>query len=419
MKIGVSKTIITPESRVDLAGFGRADRKAIGAHDDLYISTMIMEQDEKRAIIICADVLGFGDELAKNLKDNINKVYGFKEEEILLSASHTHSGPQTAPNMLEAVGVEDDQYIKFFKDKVISSIKAALDSMNEVDVYYGKTACNIGVNRRLLLNGVINFAPNENGVRDDEMIVLKFVKDDKVKAILYNYTCHPSTIDTDYVSADYPGKTRSVIENTFGDQVAVFFVQGCCGNIRIRTIKDGYFRAGTWDDVEYFGNITGKCVVDLCNSKMDKLNTSLSTKIADIKLPLEELPKKETLQKIMTSGNSHEKIWAEKMLSKYDSLKAELPFTIQRISLNNDFSIVAMSGEVCVEYGLYAKKMSTGKTPVVSAYCNGAPGYIPTAVMLEQGGYEPEGSVIYYSMPSRFKSDVEKIVLKSIDEIME
>jgi hypothetical protein len=48
----------------------------------------------------------------------------------------------------------------------------------------------------------------------------------------------------------------------------------------------------------------------------------------------------------LENGTNPEKAWSGRMLSCYENLKAELPFTVQRISLGDMFHIIAMSGEI-------------------------------------------------------------------------
>jgi len=416
VKIGVNQTVITPAAGVDLAGFGRPGRKALGVHDDIYVVSMVINDASERVLIICADLIGFGTELAISLKNEISCKYGFSDKQILLSASHTHSGPQTTFNMLN-VGEINEEYISVLKEKVMNSIKCAIENMTEAEIYCGLTKCNLGVNRRRLANGIIEFAPNEDGVTDDDVTVLKVVEGSGIKAVIFNYTCHPSMIDTDYVSADYPGRARTTIQQAFGKEVVVLFMQGFCGNIRARTVENNEFRAGTWEDVDDYGNTLGSKVVDVCKDTMKELKGGITSKIANISLPLKALPERQFLKKCIENGTAPEVTWANKMLQHYNSLKVELPFTAQIISIGDDFHIVALSGEVCVEYADYIKR-NNNNVFITAGYCNGAPGYIPTSLMLRQGGYEPDGSTIYYGMPAQFDELVEDVVKASIDNIL-
>lgn len=427
MLAGVSKKAITPGAGIDLAGFGRLDRKNIGVHDDIHVTSLALKQAGKCVLIICADIIGFGFQLTRDLKNEINKRYGISDDEILLSASHTHSGPQTLENMLVTLGKPNDKYISFFKDTVLKSVDEALSNMEKVSIYFGKTECDFGVNRRLIIDGKAQFMPNEEGPADNEVTVLKIMKGDSVKAVLFNYTCHPSTIGDDYVSADFPGEAKKLIEQELGkdNETVALFMQGCCGNIRTRTVDGNKFRSGTWDDVKNFGSELGSVVVSLCKSEMKELTEKnvenpdfsvISTDIEYLELPFKGIKTKEELQKIAQSGNVHERLWAENMLANYNTLKDTITFTIQKVQLNPELIIIAMGGEVVVEYGLYAKNVAPEKTIIAVAYSNGLAGYITTDIMFQQGGYEPDGSTIYYLYPSQIDASIEKPICDILDK---
>lgn len=417
MKIGVDRIKITPDTGIDLAGFERPGRKAVGIHDDLYMASMIIEDASESVLILCADLIGFSAELVLFLKAEIGRTYGFPEDRILLSASHTHSGPQTSENML-SVGEVDKSYLDILKGKVMDCIKGALADMTDAEIHCGLTSCKLGVNRRRLNDGVIEFAPDENGITDDVVTVLKVVDDSGLKAVMVNYACHPSIIDADLVSADFPGRARQEIQEALDTDIAVFFIQGFCGDIRAGTVEGREFRAGTWDDVDEYGSLLGKRVVEICKGMMQKLDSGISAKLLKVMLPLEALPEKCRLEELLENGTAPEKVWAARMLSRYGNLSSELPFTVQRITIGNMLHIIALSGEVCVDYDMYIRQHYRNGIIVPAGYSNGVTGYIPTGLMLRQGGYEPEGSILYYGTPSKFGESVEEMVKLSIDSIM-
>lgn len=418
MKLGISRNIITPRSGVGLAGFSIPGRNAAGVHDDLYLSTLVLEHAGRKAVVIAADIIGFAREFVVELKEAAKQRFGFNEDEMLFNASHTHSGPQTLYNMTPAAGVADEGYLSFLRSTVMSSIESALCAMEETDVYYGKTQCDIGVNRRKIVDGKAEWAPYEAGAADKDVTVVKFSKDGKAKAVLFNYACHPSTVDTMLVSADYPGKARKVIENSFGNQVTAVFLQGCCGNIRVRTVDNGAFRAGTFDDVERFGEELGLKVLEACKGEMKKLTPVLSSAVLDFKLDLRNKPDIEEIKGLLKLDSEDEKLWAGQILANYGSLMSKVPYTVQRLSFGDDLLIVGMDGEICVEYGLNVKQMCEGKTVVTAGYCNGIAGYIPTAEMFDQGGYEPDTSKYCYMLPAQFTGNIETHIMKQLGIIL-
>jgi len=420
MKIGVKKVAISPEFKVGLAGFASPDRKSEGIHDDISLSVLIMEHSGKRSAIICADIIGFDMEIVKVLKNKIHQKFGFCEEEVFFNASHTHSGPQTLKYMLGIVGIANDDYLAFFNDKLLSAFEDALNDLEDAELYAAATKSDIGINRRKIVDGKTLFAPNEEGQVDNHVVVLKFCTGDKVKAILFNYACHPSILGTKYISADFPGYARRLIEDHFGNGIVAFFLQGCCGDIRARIMEDGRFKSGSWEDAEKMGKRLGQHVLDACEGSMPKIeNVNISSTISHIQLPLESIPPREHYENMKNENGPGKKEWANKMLQNYENLKSSRAFTLQRISVNEKLMFIGMSGEVCSEYSLYARQAFNDGILVAAAYTNGTEGYIPTERMFGEGGYEPEDSYIYFSFPSKYDSSIERILKKEIKTLTE
>ena len=60
-----------------------------------------------------------------------------------------------------------------------------------------------------------------------------------------------------------------------------------------------------------------------------------------------------------------------------------------------------------MDYALRIAKEFPKERMIVAGYSNDVMAYIPTAAMLQEGGYEPVSSMMYYELPSPFASDVE------------
>ena len=81
-------------------------------------------------------------------------------------------------------------------------------------------------------------------------------------------------------------------------------------------------------------------------------------------------------------------------------------------------TLVALGGEVVVEYALRLKREFPKERMIVAGYSNDVMAYIPTAAMLKEGGYEPVTSMTYYGFPSPFREDVEERVMNGVREVL-
>jgi hypothetical protein len=78
-------------------------------------------------------------------------------------------------------------------------------------------------------------------------------------------------------------------------------------------------------------------------------------------------------------------------LEKGEKLRDKYTAPIAVWQFGNDLTLVALSGEVVVDYvGLIEKAIGPNKL-WLSAYCNDYYGYLPSARLLAEGGYETRG----------------------------
>ena len=70
-------------------------------------------------------------------------------------------------------------------------------------------------------------------------------------------------------------------------------------------------------------------------------------------------------------------------------------------------TLVALGGEVVTDYALRLKREHSSARLWVAAYCNDVSCYIPSGRVLQEGGYEGGGAMIYYGRPGPFDPSVE------------
>jgi len=420
MKIGCAKTDITPKCKVGLTGFGNPKREHLGTHDPIYMTCIVLEQDGVKAAFLSADVLGFDHDKLPAIRKEIADKTGIEPINILFNASHTHSAPEVLGWVNQRLGAYVAEYADFFYQTIVDTAVAANANLEDGELYMGTIDCyGIAVNRRKLINGKYVGGPVENGVRSDEVTVLKAVCGGQIKALLFNYTCHPSTIGFNYVSADWPGVARRIVSEKYG--CVAGFLQGCCGDVRVRTVNDAGsgFRGGTYDDIENFGSMLAARIDALLSRPMKKIEGAIFTKYSSFELPLIEKQPREVYEARVADenypwfGKGAMMVYAE----QYDTLPTARPYSVQRIDLGDKLTFWGLEGEVCTAYSTNLKAMMPDRHVVVCGYSNGNPGYIFPEAMYPEGGYEPVSSADVYLLGEGFQPDIERIILKKCEEI--
>ena len=99
-------------------------------------------------------------------------------------------------------------------------------------------------------------------------------------------------------------------------------------------------------------------------------------------------------------------------IEKDGGLRSEYPYPIQAWKFGNGLTLVGLAGEVVVDYTLRLREELGTDGLWVAGYCNDVFAYVPSKRILEEGGYEPVESVIYYGQPSSFDPSIESVIIE-------
>jgi len=98
--------------------------------------------------------------------------------------------------------------------------------------------------------------------------------------------------------------------------------------------------------------------------------------------------------------------WARQMLA-YGNPARILPYEVQSWRLGHRLTLIALEGEVCAPYGPLLRAMARTPHAMIVAYANATTGYIGTARIVREGGYEGHRSHMAYFLPAPFTPRVE------------
>ena len=92
LRAGVGKADITPQTGYYLGGWTRADRTAQGQHTRLHSRALVLQSRTRKVALVQVDLFMIPSGMVKHIGDELAGL-GYSEQNILISASHTHSGP--------------------------------------------------------------------------------------------------------------------------------------------------------------------------------------------------------------------------------------------------------------------------------------------------------------------------------------
>ena len=109
-------------------------------------------------------------------------------------------------------------------------------------------------------------------------------------------------------------------------------------------------------------------------------------------------------------------------LEKSGKIETEFSsFPIQAAQFGDDLTLVAICGEVVVDYSLRLKKelaQDNDNIIWVAGYSNYVFGYLPSLRVLKEGGYEGGGAMRYTVFPGPFDESVETRVIEKVNELV-
>ena len=371
LRAGVAKIDITP-SPSDVKGMIAEGhrREVMTVRDPLRAGVLILDDGTTKAAIVTMDVLQAWDALVPLARQKIEAATGVPAANIMITASHNHSGPPYDP--LNKWGRE-------LLNKLGAAAKEAASDMRTVSVGYGEDEIGFGINRRKVIDGRAVVRLNPEGPNDPRVKVLRFDDGKSLTpmAVIMHAVCHPcfftwgdkgtQPYPNGYpkLSADFPGPAQTYVEKVYDGETQALFLQGCAGDIR-PNLPGFPYRCADEADIQWAARDLGGAVV-------------------------RALAENVTREKLAERGNFYPIRVASKVIS-LPGKKGTVDGELMAMKVG-PYLFLCMPGEPMVEYGFKLEAAIADRAiPIIVGYANGRVGYLATEDSYEVGGYEPNTS---------------------------
>lgn len=242
-KVGVATRTLTPQAPIWMAGYANRTSPSTGTDLDLFAKALaIQDAGEQRVVIVTLDLIAVPRSLRVHVERECDARFGLKPHEILLNASHTHSGPLVIPDRMElerafsrAANPEQVKavrdYSTFLEKTVVEVIGASLEKRVAAKLEFSHARAGFAMNRRRPEpNGSYSNNPYPEGPVDHDVPVLKVTgANGKLHAILFGYACHNTTLGGSKINGDYAGYAQQYLQTSFPGATALFML-GCAGD---------------------------------------------------------------------------------------------------------------------------------------------------------------------------------------------
>lgn len=423
LQAGVARVEITPREPIWMSGYASRSHPSTGIRQALWAKALAIQSGSGRPVVIVAtDLVGLPAEVADEIAARAQRQFGIERSRLLVNSSHTHTGPVVWPGLAAMFDLPPGEeqklhmYAARLVDDLVSVIGKSIADLSPAVVSYGFGEAGFAMNRREPTAKGIRIGVNPSGPSDHQVPVLLVASPDgQRRAILFAYACHNTTLtgDSYELSGDYAGVAAVKLEAEYSGTTALF-LQLCGGD------QNPYPR-NTVELAEQHGVELAAAVDRILGGSMTRLSGSLRTSYVVTRLKFAPQPRSAYQSDLdnpkSTPATRHR---ANAMLQASDTGHpvSDTAYPAQAVRFGKSLTLLALGGEVVVDYALRTRREYAGEALIVAGYSNAVMCYIPSERVLAEGGYEVVDNMVYYGQPGPFAPGVEDGVFEAIHKAM-
>jgi neutral ceramidase len=416
LEAGAAAVDITPLNAQFLCGYPQVERYSTGVHDPLWSSALYLSDGCTPVLFVANDIVFVGKDLVQRARQRIHQATGVPAENIMITATHTHSGPLTVAylsNAADPAPPPDPAYLRLLEDGVVQAAQLACQRAQPAQAGLALAdATGIGTNRR---------DPRGPALLHVPVLVFQSVRTHEYLACMLVCAMHPTVLheDSTLVSGDFPGLARQYLQrNILGENCPVLHHTGPCGNQSPRHVT----QANTFAEAGRLGRILGQAAAHVIPGVNFHRELEVRVRQAPVCLPAKDFPGIEEAQSRQALARQRwERLRAqgatrqETRTAECDWFGAEQTLTVARAARDGRleqarqsclpaeiqvvrigrWAFVAWPGEVFVEYALQITQQFAN-TYVISLANGELQGYIVTESAAQEGGYEASNALFSY-----------------------
>ena len=393
MNLGTSQVDITPQPGVELSGFAARVQPSTGVLDPLFAKALYLVCDGEKMLWIHCDLIGFDRAIVQIFRHWAHAELGLNENQIMLSATHTHAGPCTIH--LREAGEYDPTYVEFLQTRLRDASKRAIASTEKCELVSVEGHLDLAVDRR----------KTASAHTDPRVAALGFRRGDgSFVASILNYAMHPVSLGPTnrLISTDTSGQAALTLAQQLPGKPVVFVTNGACANLNPPAENVSF------DQVKHWGSQIANAAGNLLRTAKAHVKPKLKIIKRVVPLPLEVLDANginrfadgalHNADPLAQWGEKYRRVvehWRNTLLEQgrengNGHHKAEL----FGVSLNG-IILLGANAEVFSEFTDLLRQGSEKKIYLIG-YANGDVGYLPTRAAYAEGGYEVEVAHMFY-----------------------
>jgi hypothetical protein len=427
-KAGAAKVDITPQEPIALAGYD-GTRISQEILQPIYVKALaVQDESGKTAVIVTSDLVGLSLSMVETIARRAQEKYGLTRDRLILNYSHNHSCPVTGDVLFLYYDLDTSQkavverYTQRVLDQYIEVLGGAIRNLAPATLTFEQGLAGIAVNRRRSRPGGRHLP----GPVDQDVPVLAVRgTDGKLRAILFGYSCHNTTLGRLQVSGDYAGYAQAALEKTYPGVIALF-VEGCGGDANPLPRYQGDDPALTHYSVELvsmYGKILATAVDLVLHDQMNPVSSPLKTAFDKGDITFQKAPTRAELQAKLAQTDDvrlrRELTYLLGVLDREGRLPQHYAYPVQVWQFGRSLTFIGLTAEPVVDYSLRFKGRYGWDTTWVAGYNNELLAYIPSLRVLNEGGYEGSDAMLEYGLPAPFGHAIEETIAEKVDELVQ
>ncbi|WP_329004720.1 hypothetical protein OHA18_15180 [Kribbella sp. NBC_00709] len=280
---------VTPPPGHRLDGYAARLGVATGTADPLQATLIwLSTADDPGVLWLTLDAIAVGSELSRELAEAAGAAAGIQSSHVVVSASHTHSGPSGWTGEIHPVIPAERECS--LAASLVGAVRAArLERQPVTASWRSVEVIGVGTNRH-----------RRNGPHDNTAGILALHSPSgALEAVLFDFACHPTTYGPENMqySADWPGATRAALA-----PAVVGFLQGAAGDVSPRFTRQGRGAA----EVTRLGSLLATRVREaLASPGLELPQSAPAIRRTTLTLPVRNIPPADESEKL---ANAVEKV---------------------------------------------------------------------------------------------------------------
>jgi neutral ceramidase len=169
------------------------------------------------------------------------------------------------------------------------------------------------------------------------------------------------------------------------------------------------------------GDVMAVAVGQVLQRQMRRLTGPIAAAFDYADIPFQTPPTRQALEEVLKTATGMRARHAKQLLAILDRegrISDRYPYPVQVWRLGSGQTVIALGGEVVVDYSLRFKTEYGWDTTWVAGYSNDVMGYIASHRVLKEGGYEGGGAMVNYGRPGPLGDAVEEVIAAKVRELV-